>query len=192
MLLLTEPQEWMFTKRHEETGLTDVGAPRSNFLSGAAMTSTSQRSKITAYGEPTYPKRQTQSASGSTNFSCAFNTARSTRGRFVNTPPLPGPSSTRTTRSPPLPLAQMERRPSSASRFPPTDAWRDNSNEDGSRSTLSSLRRASSHPLSQRSYATAAKPNLKRHSMAGVSCDLWHPGTQAGMEERWVYKGDWT
>ncbi|KAK2461082.1 hypothetical protein APHAL10511_006929 [Amanita phalloides] len=64
MLLLTEPQEWMFTKRHEETGLTDVDAPRSNFLSGAAMTSTSQWRKI-MYGEPIYPKRQTQSASSS-------------------------------------------------------------------------------------------------------------------------------
>ena len=69
MLLLTEPQEWMFIKNHDEQdassfsdGANDTSG--SNFLSGGAVTSTSQWRKI-MYGEPMYPKRQVQSASSS-------------------------------------------------------------------------------------------------------------------------------
>lgn len=71
LLLVTEPQEWMFARKHEEndvcsladsTNMSDTSG--SNFLSSVAVTSSSQWRKI-MYGEPMYPKRQVQSASSS-------------------------------------------------------------------------------------------------------------------------------
>ncbi|KAK2462258.1 hypothetical protein APHAL10511_005754 [Amanita phalloides] len=73
--------------------------------------------------------------------------------------------------------------------LPLSSPWRDNNNEDGSRSTPSSPRRAR-FPSSQVNVPmpTAAKPNPKRHSMAGVPVTS-ASGNEVGMEERWVYKG---
>ncbi len=71
LLLVTEPQEWMFARKFEEHDVCSLAdsvsmsdTSGSNFLSSAAVTSTSQWRKI-MYGEPMYPKRQVQSASSS-------------------------------------------------------------------------------------------------------------------------------